>query len=287
MNCSSIYHFFSPELASRLQEAAVPEETLREIRIRAAAPPVLVADKIHVLGGEPVSACTVQRTAQRMCQNSVYARQEELKHGFVSLPGGHRAGFCGHGVIENGQVSSLTEISSINLRIAHEIIGAADNVLPALVHGMDIFNTVVVSPPGFGKTTLLRDMARQLGSEKYGFRVGLADERGELAAMYRGTPQCDVGIFTDVYDGCPKEKAMQMLLRGMAPKVVITDELGGTDEEKAVRALTYAGVRVICSIHGQSREDVLARPGIGEMLRAGIFRKVVLLGDVGRVLSIS
>ena len=130
-------------------------------------------------------------------------------------------------------------------------------------------------------------MARQLGSEKYGFRVGLADERGEIAAMYRGTPGNDVGIFTDVYDGCPKEKAMQMLLRGMAPRVVITDELGGVEEENAVRALAHAGVRVICSIHGASREDAFAREGIGALLRSGILEKTVVLGGVGKIVSIT
>lgn len=287
MDIFSLFHFFPPELAVRMQEADVPREEIREIRLRAEAPPVVIADKTYVLDGPDVSAATVQRTAGRMCQNSVYARQEELKNGFVMLPGGHRAGFCGRTVVEDGQVRCLTEISSINLRVAHEIPGAADSVLPALVHGRDVYNTLVVSPPGAGKTTILRDIARQLGSEKYGFRVGLADERGEIAAMHRGIPQNDVGIFTDVYDGCPKAQAMQMLLRGMAPQVVITDELGGPEDEAAVRALTYAGVRVICSIHGASREDALARPGIGELLRAGVFRKTVLLGSVGRVLSIT
>ncbi|MBQ7032701.1 MAG: stage III sporulation protein AA [Clostridia bacterium] len=287
MDFSSLFHYFPPEIAGRMQESGMLWEEVREIRLRAEAPPVIVADKTYVLDGTVITACSIQRTASRMCQNSVYARQEELRSGFVTLPGGHRAGFCGRTVAEDGQVRCLTEISSINLRIAHEVPGAADNVLPALVHGKDVYNTLVVSPPGAGKTTLLRDIARQLGSEKYGFRVGIADERGEIAAMYRGTPQNDIGIFTDVYDGCPKAQAMQMLLRGMAPQIVITDELGGPEDEKAVRALTYAGVRVICSIHGASREDALARPGIGELLRAGVFRKTVLLGNVGRVLSIT
>lgn len=287
MDISSLFHFFPPELAGRMQEAAVSPQEIREIRLRAEAPPVLIAEETHVLPGPVVSACAIQRTAARMCQNSVYARQEELRNGFVTLPGGHRAGFCGHAVVEDGKMQSLTDISSINLRVAHAIIGAADSILPALVRGRTVYNTLVVSPPGGGKTTLLRDIARQLGSEKYGFRVGLADERGELAAMHRGTPQNDIGIFTDVYDGCPKAQAMQMLLRGMAPDVVITDELGGPEDEQAVRALTYAGVRIICSLHGEGREDALARPGIGELLRAGIFRKVVVLGGMGRILSVS
>ncbi len=287
MDISYILHLLPPEMAASIRESGVAAESIREIRLRTGAPPVLVADSIHVLKGTVLDAAAVQRAAARLCQNSVYARQEELKNGFITLPGGHRAGLSGRTVTEDGTVRSLTEISSINIRVAHEVHGAADGVLPLLVHGGDIQNTLVISPPGMGKTTLLRDMARQLGSEKYGFRVGLADERGEIAAMYRGTPGNDVGIFTDVYDGCPKEKAMQMLLRGMAPRVVITDELGGEEEEKAVRALAHAGVRVICSIHGESREDALARPGIGALLKSGIFQKTVVLGGIGKIVSIT
>jgi len=282
-----LFHFLPPELAGRIQETGISPAEIREIRLRAEAPPVIVAGKTYVLHDTVLSSCTLQRTAGRMCQNSVYARQEELRNGFVTLPGGHRAGFCGRTVLENGQVRSLTDISSINLRVAHEIPGVADPILPALVHGQDVYNTVIVSPPACGKTTLLRDIARQLGGEAYGFRVGIADERGELAAMHRGVPQNDIGMFTDVYDGCPKAQAMQMLLRGMAPQVVITDELGGEEDEAAVRALTYAGVRVICSIHGGSREDALARPGIGALIRAGVFRKTVVLGGIGQILSVS
>lgn len=282
-----LFQFLPPELAGRIQETGIAPEDIREIRLRTEAPPVIVAEKNYVLHDMTLSSCLIQRTAGRMCQNSVYARQEELKNGFVTLPGGHRAGFCGRTVVENGQIRSLTEISSINLRVAHEIIGVADPVVPALLHGRDIYNTLIISPPACGKTTLLRDIARQLGGTTYGFRVGIADERGELAAMHRGVPGCDVGIFTDVYDGCPKAQAMQMLLRGMSPQVVITDELGGEADEGAVRALTYAGVRVICSLHGGSREDALARHGIGALMRAGIFRKTVVLGGIGQILSIS
>ncbi len=286
MDMGSLYAFFPPEISGRIRTAAVAGE-IREIRLRAGAPPVVLTDKTHILEGEAVSAAEVQLSAQRMCQNSVYARQAELKNGFITLPGGHRAGFCGRTVVEDGKVRALTEISSINLRVAHAVSGVANKVLPHILACGEIQNTLIVSPPGAGKTTLLRDIARQLGSRKYGFRVGIADERGEIAAMYRGMPQKDVGILTDVYDGCPKAQAMQMLLRGMAPDVVITDELGGAEEEKAVRALVHAGVRVICSLHGKNRADALAREHIGALLKNGVFQKVVTLGGVGKIVSIT
>lgn len=279
--------FLLPEIAAQIRQFSVSVEKIQEIRLRAEAPMVILAGGVLHTGQSVFSGDAIQRIAQRLCQNSVYARQEEMKNGFITLAGGHRVGFCGRTVTENGQIRYLTDISSINLRIAHQIIGAADRVLPYLVHSGDIYNTLIVSPPACGKTTLLRDIARQLGSEKYGFRVGIADERGEIAAMHRGVPQNDIGIYTDVYDGCPKAEAMQMLLRGMSPRVVITDELGGEGDEAAVRQLVHAGVRVICSLHGTGREDALARSGIGALLTAGIFRKVVTLGGIGTVLSIS
>lgn len=279
--------FLLPEIATQIRQFSVSVEKIQEIRLRAEAPMVILAGGVLHTGQSVFSGDAIQRIAQRLCQNSVYARQEEMKNGFITLAGGHRVGFCGRTVTENGQIRYLTDISSINLRIAHQIIGVADRVLPYLVHSGDIYNTLIVSPPACGKTTLLRDIARQLGSEKYGFRVGIADERGEIAAMHRGVPQNDIGIYTDVYDGCPKSEAMQMLLRGMSPRVVITDELGGEGDEAAVKALVHAGVRVICSLHGTGREDALARPGIGALLTAGIFRKVVTLGGIGTILSIS
>ncbi len=285
MEKSSLSYFFPAEIRAEISSLSVSFDEMREIRLRTEAPLVVIGNKTYV-GEKIFDSMTVTRTAQRFCQNSLYARQEELRNGFVTLPGGHRAGFCGRAVMEGGHVRALTDISSINLRIAHEIRGAADKVLPSLLSGNDIYNTLIVSPPGAGKTTLLRDIARQLGSIEYGFRVGIADERSEIAAMHQGIPQNDIGIFTDVYDGFPKADAIMMLLRGMAPKVVITDELGSEEDEEAVRALTHRGVRVICSLHGTGREDALSRPGVGALLRAGIFKKVVTLGGVGKILSI-
>ena len=285
MEKPSLSYFFPSEIRAEISALPIRADEMREIRLRSEAPLVVIGKKTYV-GEKKLDSMQISRCAQLFCQNSLYARQEELRCGFVTLPGGHRAGFCGRAVMEGGRVRALTDISSINLRIAHEIHGAADKVLPSLLSGNDIYNTLIVSPPGAGKTTLLRDLARQLGSPLYNFRVGIADERGEIAAMYRGTAQNDVGIFTDVYDGFPKKDAMNMLLRGMAPKIVITDELGGEEDEEAVRALVHRGVRVICSLHGTGREDALSRPGVGALLRQGIFKKVVTLGGVGKILSI-
>lgn len=279
--------YFPPFFVEMLKEANMKQEDVREIRIRAGCPPIAVGDTLQVLDEQPWSAEMVRRTADRMCQNSVYARQGELRRGFVTLPGGHRAGICGRTVMENGEIKHLTDISAINLRIAHQILGAADPVMDYIVTNGDVQNTIIVSPPACGKTTLLRDIARQLGGGKYQFRVGIADERGEIAAMHHGVAQNDVGFLTDVYDGCPKAEGMRMLLRGMSPAVLITDEIGTKEDEAAIVEAVHAGVRVICSLHGFGKEDALFKDGIGRLLQNGILRRVITLRRIGEIASIT
>ncbi len=286
MDIFTILQYFPPAVTALYEAAGVEADCVREIRIRADCPPVLVADTLYK-GDAPLSADMVRRTAERMCQNSVYARQGDLKNGFVTLMGGHRAGICGHTVLENGSVHHLTDISAVNLRVAHQILGAADDILPKIVQDGDVFNTLILSPPAAGKTTLLRDIARQLGGGTHHFRVGIADERGEIAAMYRGVAQNDVGFLSDVYDGCPKAEGMRMLLRGMSPAVLITDEISTEADVAAVCEAVYSGVRVICTMHGFGREDALLKAGIGTLLKNGIFRRVITLRPVGIISSIT
>ena len=224
-----------------------------------------------------------------MCQNSVYAMQSDLKQGFITLRGGHRVGVCGRVNTENGKIISMSEISSINIRIAREIRGAADVILPYIIKDGTVLNTIIISPPGCGKTTMLRDIARQLGGEKYMLRVGIADERGEIAAVYHGQAQNNVGALTDVYTGCGKEEGMKMLIRGMSPDVIITDEIGTKQDEEALFACVNAGAKIICSAHGYGVEDVQRKEAIASLIQSGIIeRKVVLScrGGFGTVDSI-
>ncbi len=286
MDFSEILRYFPTEVGNFYRKTEEAAERVREIRIRVGCPPVIVSDTLHV-GDEPLGADAVRRTAERLCQNSIYARQGDLRQGFVTIAGGHRAGICGRTVVEDGKVHHLADISSVNLRVAHQILGAADRVMPSIVQGTDILNTLVISPPAAGKTTLLRDIARQLGGGTYRFRVGLLDERGEIAAMYRGEAQNDVGFLTDVYDGCPKAEGMRMLLRGMSPQVLITDEIGTRADGEAITEAVYSGVSVICSLHGIGKEDALSKEGIGTLLRNGIFRRVIVLRPVGIIASMT
>lgn len=193
----------------------------------------------------------ILETMERVSRNSYYAYEAELAMGYITLPGGHRVGVAGQALIEDGVMRAWKYISAINIRIAHSVPGCANTVLPYIMcpHG-GFLHTVVVAPPGCGKTTLLRDIVRQVSNT--GITVGLVDERSEVAGCFQGVPQNDVGLRTDVLDGCPKPIAMQMLLRAMAPQVIAVDELGGERDARAVQDVLSAGVKLLCTMHGAS-----------------------------------
>ena len=260
---------------------------MQEIRLSIGCPVMVYAGGIYFLNsvgtltknaGNAIvaTAAMVQKTVEKVCRGSLYSQQSELKCGFLMMEGGHRVGVCGKTVVRSGKVDLITDISSINIRIATQVIGAADKIINHIAGG-SVANTLIISPPLCGKTTILRDIARQLAGEKYMLRVGIADERGEIAAMHKGRPQNDVGILSDVYDACPKSEGITMLLRAMAPDVIITDEIGTADDEQAIKRAINAGVKIICSAHGFDRADVLRREGIGTLIRENVFERVIIL----------
>jgi len=271
-----------------------PYEDLEEIRIRVGQP-LLVRQggKDWFIGknGEQsskkeeaylVSQRDLQNTVERLSQYSLYAFQEELKNGFLTVAGGHRVGFSGKIVLAEGKVKTLGHIFSLNIRISKEIKGCADKILPFLHHGETFFHTLILSPPGCGKTTLLRDVIRQVsnGVEGYfcGKTVGVVDERGEIAGCYLGIPQKDVGIRTDVLDGCPKVYGMEMLLRSMSPEMIAVDELGGEDEKSAIEHIINSGVTLFCTAHGRELADLSRRPFWQKFLEEKVFGAIVVLG---------
>ena len=224
--------------------------------------------------GAVFSPQEIRETVKSLADNSLYSVREKLKNGYLPLEGGHRAGVTGRCVTENGHISHITDISSVTVRIAHSVRGAAMKILPHITDGQ-IKNTLIISPPGCGKTTILRDIARVLGSEPYLKKVSIADERGEIAAMRGGVAYNDVGLLTAVMDSCPKHEGMMSLLRSSSPDVMITDEIGSVSDGEAVFEAVKSGASVICSAHGADIDGAFRRPGI-KML-SGVFDLYILL----------
>lgn len=195
-----------------------------------------------------------------ICNYSRYAYEKELRQGYLTVQGGHRIGIAGQVILdEQGQIRNISRIRFLNIRISHEVKGAADRVLPWLYEGDTFLNTLIVSPPGCGKTTLLRDIVRQVSDGNRfgkGRQVGVVDERSEIAGSYLGIPQNDVGIRTDVLDGCPKVQGMMLLLRSMSPEVVAVDEIGGIDDLSALQQILQCGSKILATMHGSSIQDV-------------------------------
>src|SRR5699024_2361318 len=187
---------------------------------------------------------------------------------------------------------TMRDLSSLNIRIAKEKKGVALPILPYLVEGGRLLNTLVISPPQHGKTTLLRDLARVISYGNVhlsGKKVGIVDERSEIAACVHGMPQRDVGPRTDILDACPKAEGIMMMIRSMSPDVIIADEIGRPEDTVAIQEALNAGVCMMTSVHGSSLSDITRRPTFSRMIGQGMFQRYILLGrskGVGTVESI-
>lgn len=295
---SQIMLYISQNLRNILKNISF--KTLEEIRLRADKP-LMVQDlhgdwfvqvdgSLSDLPGNPyvVRSEELLKTLELMSNNSIYAYQEEIRKGYITLMGGHRIGISGRVVHEAGNIRNIKDVSGINIRISREISGCSNNIIRHIVNGKnDIFNTLIISPPQCGKTTILRDLARILSDGDpltglKGMKIGVVDERSEIAACYRGVPQYNVGLRTDVLDACPKYLGMEMLLRSMSPKVIITDEIGNEGDREAILQVVNAGVKIIASAHGFNISELRTRLGVLKIIEAGIFeRYVVLSGNLG------
>lgn len=278
-------------------------DTIREIRIRRNSPVQIIKENrcfyIDEKGDfmrDPGKAVMLEEQAftelfNHICRHSVYAFEQELCKGYLTVEGGHRIGVVGQTVWDGREIKSLKYFTAFNIRIAHEIKGVADAVLPYLYEGELLKSTLLVSPPGCGKTTLLRDLIRKIsnGSRNHASQmVSLIDERSEIASCYLGTAQNDVGMHTDILDACPKAVGMMLVLRSMSPQVIAVDELGGEEDYAAMQQAFYLGCKMLATVHGTDYETLQSNPFIKKvMIKGGFERLVFLQGKAGEAQKIT
>ena len=229
-----------------------------------------------------VTAQELRETMEFVGEYSLYAYEDELRQGYLTIRGGHRVGVAGRTVLDGDKVKSVRYISCVNVRLSHEVPGCADPVLPYLWGDEGLLHTLIISPPRCGKTTLLRDMVRQIsdGSRaRRGYTVGVVDERSEICGCFMGIPENDVGIRTDVMDACPKAEGMMMLVRSMAPEVIAVDEIGRYEDIDAIETVLYSGCRLIATVHGSSLSDIQAKPLFQRLAQEQVFERYVILRD--------
>lgn len=276
-------------LPQELRELALtlPSEEqgqVEEIRLRVGQPPsVVLSGGEAVLSGVRVERQDLERLVELASQASLHVVLDQICQGYLTVSGGHRLGLCGTAVLRDGRVCGLRDYSAANLRVARQIPGAARPFVGRLWEGSRLSSTLILAPPGLGKTTLLRDLIRCVsdGDGCPALRVSVADERGEVAALYNGKPQLNVGRRTDVLEGCPKAEALLMLLRAMNPQVLAVDEITAPEDVQALEQAAGCGAALLATAHGLDRDDLARRPVYRRLLDAGLFQKLVRIGRKG------
>ncbi len=261
-------------------------ERAEEFRLRRGFPmTVLLPEGERETNGPPVGEDELRQVVENATQCSAHTALDRVRQGFVTLRGGHRIGLCGSVTKKDGRIVTLRELSSLSIRVARSVPGLAKPLLPELTEDGRFLSTLILAPPGAGKTTLLRDLVRVLsdGEGCPPHRVSVADERGEIAALWRGEPQLYVGRHTDVLDGCSKSEGLSILIRGMDPQVAAADELGGSEDVRAAAEAAGCGVAVLATAHGAGPEDLRRRPACRELLELGAFRRLAVLERRGAV----
>lgn len=309
MKCADgFFKIFSLPVRRILQKADLNFGELQEIRMRINSPLMIrqrgkeykLTEEGKLLrcnGNEQyekenihyVDRCELMETMEYIAGYSLYAYEDELRQGFLTIQGGHRVGVAGKILMEEGKVRSIRYISFLNIRLAHQVEGCADKVMPFIVENGEVCHTLIISPPCCGKTTLLRDVIRQISNGNAwceGKNVGVVDERSEIGGAYQGVPQNDLGIRTDLLDCCPKAEGMMMLIRSMSPEVVAVDEIGDYGDIKAIESVLNCGCRLIATVHGSSVEDIEKKPLLQKMVKEHVFDRYIILSGKKKIDSV-
>ena len=290
---TDLFQYFKKDWCDLIRKQ--PKELLKnatEIRFRTGKGcSISCGEGNYIVEGLLVSAEDMQELYEKICRGAVYQFEQQTENGYIPLPGGHRAGLCGSFVQDDNGMIRIRDLSSVNFRICHDISGIAKELFPKLLCDGKFCSTLIVSEPSGGKTTLLTDLVRVLSQN--GYRSAVVDERGEIGAVFRGTPQKDLGLLTDVLDGYPKPYGMMVALRTLSPQVLVCDEIGSREETERMLEAMNAGVPVLATAHARDEEELFSRPQIKRLKDAGAISKVVLLkgakspGKVRKVITVN
>ena len=287
---NQVLHYFPLEIylqiTNLIKENEQLADAIEEIRIRTEKPITIKVNDSNRILKHKVMQEEILRIFEKICESSVYSYRKQICEGFITVKGGHRIGITGNVVMEDNKVININYISSLNFRISRQKLECSNEVLKYIINidENNIFNTLIVSPPGCGKTTILRDLIRKLsnGIKEINFKgktVGIVDERGEIAAMYKGIPQNDIGLRTDVLDNVSKDKGMRMLVRSMAPEIITCDEIGSKQDVEAINYAICSGVKGIFTAHGGNIEEINLNSELADLLKMNVFERIIFLNE--------
>lgn len=255
---------------------------VEEIRLRVNSPIMFYGKTGEFRTGNKnsISKEDLEEALEYIFGYSVYAYENEIREGFVTVKGGHRVGIAGKVITEDNTIKGITNISSVNIRVSHEINGVGNKISKTIFKN-GISNVLIISPPMAGKTTLLRDLVR-IGSDEYGFKISVIDERGEIGAAYMGVPSNNIGIRSDIFDNTPKDKGIMMAVRAMSPQIVAVDEIGQAKDVKAIEEAFNCGVKVFATIHGRGIEDIKRKEELKRIINEKYFEYFVVVKKCDR-----
>lgn len=273
-----------------------PRDLLRqatEVRFRCGRGcSISCGEKNYAVDGiSSITGAEMEELLQKICRGAAYQFETQMENGYIPLPGGHRVGLCGTFVKDDQGRGRIRDLSAVNFRICRDVTGIAEELFPKLLCEGRFCSTLIVSEPCGGKTTLLTDLVRMLS--KKGYRSAVIDERGEIAAVFKGTAQKDLGALADILDGYPKPYGMMIALRTLSPQVLVCDEIGTKEETERMLEAMNAGVPVLVTAHARDEEELFNRPQIKRLTDAGAISKIVLLkgaknpGRVKKVMTVN
>lgn len=283
LDTKELFEILPKTIRSKLEQVDKIHQ-LEELRIKVNKPLFIHIGSREEIWDYIATAEDIKYIMQRISNYSIYAFEDEIRQGYITIKGGHRVGLCGVCVIENNSIKTIKDISSINIRVCKEVIGCADKVMPYIINNNLVYNTIIISPPKCGKTTLLRDISRIISQgykdkKFHGKNVSIIDERSEIGGSFRGIPQMDVGMRTDILDNCPKSQGIMMAIRSMSPDVIVCDEIGTEKDMESILMALNSGISLITTIHGFGIEDLYKRLVFKGIVENYVFTRGIVLSN--------